>query len=274
MKVRYRDLSIEESKKIMIGLLDSFVSFCDAFNLKYSLTAGTLLGSIRHHGFIPWDDDLDVMMPRQDYNTFQRNFPKWSKNKHIKLINPKTHGFYMFFSKIIASNTVLMQNGRSERIGVWIDVFPVDFVNNSCAKDYDLMSHYANEMYYLGYSDFFITKRSNQKVHFLKRLLTNTKRLLARPIKKRIYLRKHFSFIKKNEGSKAMCFYFPHVIKIWSEISNISFDNLTDSVFEGKTYKIISNWDEYLTVHYGDYMKLPSVGERVVHSCLIRKIKK
>ena len=274
MERKYRDLSVEESKVIMIDLLDSFVSFCEAFDLKYSLTAGTLLGSIRHNGYIPWDDDLDVMMPRQDYKIFQKEFPKWSKNKNIKLIGPKTHGFYMFFSKIIASNTVLIQNGRSEKIGVWIDVFPVDYVDDSCAKDYEIMLNYAKEMYYLGYSDFFVSKKSSKNTNSLKRLLINTKRFFARPIKKRVYLKKHFSFLKNHKGTKAMCFYFPHVIKIWSKISNVSFDNLSESIFEGKTYKIIKNWDEYLTVHYGDYMKLPPVEERSVHSCLVRKIKK
>lgn len=276
MKEKYRELSLEESKTIMLKLLDCFVLFCDENELRYSLTAGTLLGAIRHKGFIPWDDDIDVMMPREDYKIFIKKYPNWVKKKKmdIRLVNSFSCGFYMFFSKIIASNTVVVQTNRTEKIGIWIDVFPVDYVTNQNYESYNDMVYYANELYYLGSTNYFVKRKEGRLFKNIPISLTNYKRACVRFFKKRYLLRKHYSFIKNHSGEKAMCFYFPKVIKIWSQISNVRFDNLIDAPFEGKYYKIINNFDEYLTVHYGDYNILPPLEERITHSCQIKRIRK
>ena len=179
----------------------------------------------------------------------------------------------MFFSKLIASETIVVQTNRTEKIGIWIDVFPVDYVIKQSFESYNNMVHYANELYYLGSSNY-LTKCKEKG--FLKSIffsLTNLKKMFVRFLKKKYYLKKHFSFLKKHNGNKGMCFYFPKVIKIWSQISNVSFDNLIEVSFEGCKYKSIKNYDEYLTIHYGDYNVLPPLNERIVHSCQTRKIK-
>lgn len=270
---KYRDLTERELKDIMMKLLDTFVGFCNCYNLRYSLSAGTLLGAIRHNGFIPWDDDLDIMMPRKDYSFFVKHFSSWVRNKKIKIITPRTSGFFMLFSKIIASDTIVVQEDRNAEIGVWIDIFPVDYVCEEPYEQYDKMIYYAKQFYYLGDRHFFVSVNNSTGIKKLIAFFTNCKRAISRFIKKRYYLNRHFSFIKKHKGNKTMCFYSPSVIKIWYEVSNVDFDKLTEHQFENNIYKIIPNWDEYLTVHYGDYMKIPPIEERTIHKCQIRKIK-
>lgn len=271
---KFRDLGLEESKKIMIYLLDVLVDFCDFYRLKYSLSAGTLLGAIRHKGFIPWDDDIDVMMPRDDYNFLLKHFKKWAKNKDAALVTPNNRGYYMLFSKLYHKKTFLVQSGRVEKIGVWIDVFPVDYVLRQPLDSYKKMALISNELYYLGYKDFLIDLKAKKGTKFIFSLLSNFRKRIIRVIKKKRLLNAHSSFIKKHKGQKSMCFYFPKVIEIWSKVSNVTFDNLVYTEFENKKYKIISNWDEYLRVHYGNYMILPPIKERVIHQCEIRKILK
>lgn len=270
---KYKDISNLESKHIMLSLLNAFDDFCNEYDLKYSLSAGTLLGAIRHKGFIPWDDDLDVMMPRGDYNYFLKHFSSWSKNKKIKLVGPRAPNFYMLFSKLIATDTIVVQSDRNIKIGVWMDVFPVDYVKNESYETYKEMMFYAKQYYYFGDRNFLLKINEQNGFKKILALFTNAKRLVVRFVKKRYYLNKHFSFIKKHKGDKSMCFYSPAVIKIWYDVSNVDFSNLLNCKFEDREYKIISNWDEYLTVHYGDYLTIPPVEERITHKCQTRKIK-
>ena len=76
-----KEITIEESKKIQLMILDSIDLFCKSNNLRYSLAYGTLIGAVRHHGFIPWDDDIDIMMPRPDYDKFLKLF----KQENLKV---------------------------------------------------------------------------------------------------------------------------------------------------------------------------------------------
>ena len=273
MKTKYKELTDLESKQIMLELLNVFDDFCTHYKLKYSLSAGTLLGAIRHKGFIPWDDDLDVMMPRQDYIFFSNHFSSWVRGDKIRVVGPKTPKFYMLFSKIIATNTIVVQSDRTIRIGVWIDVFPVDYVQKEPYDAYDEMIYYAKQFYYLGDHNFFLKIKEQKGIKKVVAFFINIKRFIARFAKKRYYLNRHFSFIKKHKGDKSMCFYSPAVIKIWYDVSNVDFSNLSNCKFEDREYKIINNWDEYLTVHYGDYLTIPPVEERATHKCQTRKIK-
>ena len=121
-----RLMSLEEHKKVQVDILVSFAKFCEENNLRYFMAYGTLLGAIRHKGFIPWDDDIDVWMPREDYNILIETFK--SKNNY-QLIDPRGKMARHPYVKIIDINTIKIEklvDYREGNLGVDIDVFPLD----------------------------------------------------------------------------------------------------------------------------------------------------
>ena len=128
------DRNFEKLKKIEIELLLSFIEITKKYNLKYFLLGGTCLGAVRHNGFIPWDDDIDVGLPREDYEVFlkvaQAELPE-----NVFLQNGNTDPEYTLnFAKLRNSDTTFMeQSFKNYKInhGVYIDVFPLDGYKNS-----------------------------------------------------------------------------------------------------------------------------------------------
>jgi len=118
--------SMEEIKKIELGGLITFHNFCMAHDLKYSIAAGTMLGAVRHRGFIPWDDDIDVFMVRKEYDKFLSLMRHGNKLDNADWVLEE--GMVYPFVKLVHKNTIAYQpNIRKEyATGVWIDVFPLD----------------------------------------------------------------------------------------------------------------------------------------------------
>lgn len=120
-----KTIDIKELKKIQLGLLNALDDYCVQNDLTYYLAYGTLIGAIRHKGYIPWDDDIDVMMPREDYNKFIANF---NNDKHASNVKAISHeidtDYYLSFAKLINKSTVMQEEVNSDyQIGVYIDVF-------------------------------------------------------------------------------------------------------------------------------------------------------
>jgi len=119
-----KEITIDEAKKLQLEILKKVSAFCDENNIRYFIYYGTYLGAIRHGGFIPWDDDIDICMPRPDYDRFMDIFKApdlavftWRKDN--KILVP--------FSKVYDTRTELHENGDfGEKYGVNIDIFPVD----------------------------------------------------------------------------------------------------------------------------------------------------
>ena len=123
-----KELTLDEMKAIELGILKKFDSICKENGLEYSLAYGTMLGAIRHKGFIPWDDDIDVFMKREDYEKllalkyddgdFEVKSYRYSKN------------YYFLYSKIVDKRTSICENWRAEKdMGLFVDIFPLDYCN-------------------------------------------------------------------------------------------------------------------------------------------------
>jgi len=121
-------LDIKEIKKIELQLLLSFHKLCMEEGLNYSITAGTLIGAVRHKGFIPWDDDIDVMMPRTDYNRFL-NYCKQHKVSFRVVSCEQNRNYGSLFAKISDKSTFIeddFTDWSKVKMGVHIDIFPID----------------------------------------------------------------------------------------------------------------------------------------------------
>lgn len=114
-------------KEILLKSLKYFDNFCNKHNLLYYAAYGTALGAIRHHGFIPWDDDIDVFMPRKDYEKLL-SLKEEIKKDHYYVFDPSDQGYYKQFAKMVDMKTSLWELKEIPfMIGVFIDIFPLDF---------------------------------------------------------------------------------------------------------------------------------------------------
>ena len=123
-----KELTIEELKAVELNILKDVAKFCEKHDIKYFLCGGTLLGAIRHKGFIPWDDDIDIAMPREDYERFFKLYNSSNTRYHADSLenNPNWH---MSFGRVGDTATVLYEHTLKEKYKeyhAFIDVFPVD----------------------------------------------------------------------------------------------------------------------------------------------------
>lgn len=254
-------MSKEELRATQIGILDFFANLCEENDINYFLTYGTLLGAIRHKGFIPWDDDIDVAMLREDYEKLILLY-RTIKDCRYRFSCVENDRSCMYpFGKIIDEETVLYEAGKEGiKIGVYIDVFvydnaPIDKVKRN--KGFDKLDFYAHLRQY---------QLPMKKVAFSpKRLCVLIFKWLIKVfLPRQFFTRKIVYSAKKyrKEDSNLVCdFTEPFYNKRWI-VDKSLFTDLIFVEFENKFYKAPRDYDKWLRIQYGDYMKIPSVEEQ------------
>ena len=260
-----KEIGIDELKKLQVEMLVLIDEFCQHNNIRYSLSSGTLIGAVRHKGYIPWDDDIDIMMPREDYDRFVSTFN--GAYGHLSLLAPEINSnYYAPYANVFDNRTLLLEGDNSHRgieIGVKIDIFPIDTVP-------DDLDAYKNEMYTAHrINAIMYDKRNKCPFEF-------TKERIKLYIKKAIYAFIPYSFLQKKIRSLAVgtggtaASYVDFVVyniyyKKLPRFSRSVMDSYIRVPFEGKEFSIVSNYDEVLKAMYGDYMQLPPLEKRVTH---------
>ena len=247
----------------MIGILDEIKAFCEVNNIPFFLTGGTLLGAIRHKGFIPWDDDIDIAMLRKDYDRFVHNFESVSGNIKI-LTRDFDKGYRYTFAKAVDDSTLVIEdNDEKFPIGVYVDVFPIDSLDNNLEKCKKLVRrhHRWQKVYQLKYLH--ISKVRNWKKNALLLLIKPFLRLLPDSfyIKRLQKLKMQF---ENNTDSK----YVANLCGAWGEkeiVSRSVFNSSVSVNFENKTYPAPIGYDELLKNLYKDYMKFPPIDKQISH---------
>ena len=248
-------LTLEECKKISLDILIDIADFCEKNNITYFLAVGTLLGAIRHKGFIPWDDDIDIMMPRPDYKRLLNEY-----DGKYKLLKPEAG--LLYYAKAYDPSTVKYEADtdykKNKPIGVDIDIFPLDGIVN----DPEVIDRIYKKECFLE----MLLRLSNQPIFLRKNPLKCVNRIIPRIIGSKNIVR----MIEKN----AQTYDYDssdHVIRMrWSP--NGFTGALPKSVFEkdygefeGHLFCIPKGYDEFLTAFFGDYMKIPPEEKRVTH---------
>lgn len=257
-----KEINIEELRSIQLSLLDSFHKWCHKNHINYSLAYGSLLGAVRHKGFIPWDDDIDVMMTREDYNRLVSIYNYEDCPAHTKVLSLETDKQYVLpFAKIIDTRTAMIENDSSNCVtGVYIDIFPYDFVPNNKIKR---MCRCSIQKTLFIFKDFKLVKIGFPRRSIFKNAALAIGKLFLLPFSVRCISK---CLEKVAVMSKESTSYICDAASFLQAIFPSSlFMEYTEIPFEGKQYRIIKNYDRYLSTIYGDYMKLPPEEKRVTH---------
>ena len=250
-----KKLELEEIKLVEFNILKKFHKICVDNDLKYMLCGGTLIGSIRHKGFIPWDDDIDVLMPRNDYDKFVKIF----KENDLKLFNIDINKqYYQPYSKLVDKNTILIEHDclKLDDYGIFIDIFPMDGIPKNQEKLYKKLSFYK----YLLFS-FYSTSSSSSKI---KTIVKKMVRLFTKIIGGNRIAKKINSIARKTSYNESE--YVGDVVAgygIREVIKKSDLGNFILGDFEGEKFYIPEGYDIFLRNIYGNYMELPPVEQRV-----------
>jgi lipopolysaccharide cholinephosphotransferase len=242
------------------AILKVLTELLEENNLRYYLVFGTLLGAVRHGGFIPWDDDIDIAMPREDYHKLI-SLPGSAFKAPFKLHEiTRMDDYYELYAKFVDTSTSIRLTERQRRMGndryLWVDIMPLDGLPNSAVKVFFLkhLSRLVRRWYKLSISD-----------HTYAR--SRLKNALIKWVGRSFSYKNIYSFLLKMLSRNS--FYRSKRVVSSTELNN-AFDVYPSDVFgepvkipcEDGMYWAPAKTREYLEIQYGDYMRLPPPDER------------
>lgn len=253
----------------LLSLFSSFIQFCDEYSLNYFCTGGTMLGAVRHHGFIPWDDDIDLFMMRKDYNKLIELKSELAK-RDIGLEGLQFEDSFAVFLKIWDMNTTLWEIDEIPHVyGVYIDIFPLDYSDDT---EEMFLKKYKNRrflfnLYQLSQITFSLKSllsRIHQKdFKFVARDILSlfVPAFLKNPIRKKYLFEDEKG--QKEDGRYLASYYGDY----WEReyFKREWFEDFKIVDFENLKVKIPVGYDGYLSQIYHDYMKLPPKEKQVSH---------
>lgn len=255
-------LQLEDIKKISLDILKRVAKICDDNGFRYVLAYGTLIGAIRHHGFIPWDDDIDIQMPRPDYDRFL-HYMDTHKNElgNLRAFN-RTNTKYYWYGITRVCNTdyeIHKNNERDCGMGVFIDVYPLDGVGIKYEDAVELLRKTGKIHFKLYWASVLKVKYSFIHPRSSLRLL------LARILGSKFFIRKIDRIIAKCDYDSSN--YLG--LAAWDASPQIYnknfFDDRIKVRFDDTEFYAPKEYDYILRMTYGDYMKLPPKSEQVAH---------
>lgn len=268
-----RKISLKEQKELSLDILVYFDSICREKGLRYFLGYGTLLGAVRHKGYIPWDDDIDVMMPRKDFEKLLKVFPEHSYYKiNYNTIDPL---YGKSFAVINDTRTIkvekLLREKCKKSICVNIDIFPLDVMPDSFEKQKQIFAAAENidrKLACLTYAygsgrTIFSTIKKNLGILFYRIGECLGLTSIRKVVNENINLMK--SYNKDNNNTIASLTYIGR-FGLTAFMPKKCFDENIQLEFEGRSFYAPKDFDEVLTHLYGDYMTLPPAEKRVQHS--------
>lgn len=258
-----KSIDVIELKKIQLDILDTVHEFCVEHNIKYSMACGTMLGAIRHKGYIPWDDDIDIYLLREEYNKLLTMFPEELNNiKLASLSRDKKWG--RAYAKAYDRRTLICDAGNPYMIGVGIDVFPIDTVpaNELEWNKYDSRRRKFQRIYELKVSMWFRKGRSLWKYFFIP-----LNKLILLPFSVRtlgMFLDRYSQKYNK-ETNSSYVFECCQGILIKRPFKRSTLEEVVETPFEDRIFMGMKNYDDYLKNAYGNYMQLPPKEKQVTH---------
>lgn len=246
--------SLRKHQLVMLDLLEEVDRICKKHNISYQLFAGTALGAVRHQGFIPWDDDLDIVMMRPEYERFMEVAPGEVKERFFVQREFMEH-WPMFFSKMRLNNTTALEkyHARDDKMhqGVYIDIFPCDNLSDNGfirkLQFYASKIIIAKSLYLRGYE-------TNSKG---KKIFMQICRVLPR---KPLHA---LCTLQKNKRTQMVHTFLGGGARYEKSVYQREwFADTKNALFEGEEYPVSAHVEKLLENLYGDYMRIPEESER------------
>ena len=268
-----KEMTTREVQLVSLEILKDVHEFCVKNGIKYSLSGGTLLGAIRHNGFIPWDDDVDIQMPRPDYDRFIHTYTSQKGYRVCSRELPEYEKKNMAYAyaRVCDMEKTFVDTGVHPWIsgdtGVWIDIFPCDGISSDSAEAKKHLNHVDKLVRHsrlLAFRDFSLRKlkREERKMsnikYFIKKLVSGIVPLST--FDKMLALKKRYDYTTSD-------YFFATTLKgfgEWQPKKNMESFELHQ--FENAEFYIMSGYDANLRSLYDDYMVIPSENKRVVHA--------
>ncbi len=252
--------NLNEIKKIELGVLLEIHKFCSENNLQYFLACGTLIGAVRHGGFIPWDDDIDIMMKRDDYEFFIHHFGNETYGVNSCTTNKK---FYWSYAKAFDKRTLKIENNLSYKLkqGVDVDIF----VLNDC-NDVDFAKRKEKKRKKIQFW-WSLSIRNYSKNKSFKSFVTNVLHFFLKPYANHFAKRMN-ALTMKDIKSTSQCKQYQSFSLVGNRIYLYKKEWFSKQIlhkFEEYEFYIPLGYDYILREEFGDYMKLPPIEQRVTH---------
>ena len=266
-------LSDEKLRQLQLTELEAlkfFDGFCRTHDLTYYLCGGCLIGAVRHKGFIPWDDDTDVLMPRPDYEKFIELYRKEKPSERFVLVNDdETHFSGNIFATICDTNHTMVKDYQADMDtphGIPLDIFPIDgLAYGKCAR-------YIQYLWVMIYSLFrsqTVPKNHGGLLGFGSKVLLGIFRKPKTRYRIWKYAEKRMTRYSFDESAYVaeFCAGFYFMKKVYPRSI---YDGTVELLFEGEKFFAMKNYDEYLKIPFGNYMELPPEEERLPHHDIVK----
>lgn len=262
-------LSIKETQQISLEILNVIAQICEQQDLRYYLVYGTLIGAVRHHGFIPWDDDVDIMMPRPDHDKLMEYLDEHiGEYPHLKVFNRKTCPEYPYMITRISDDRyeIRMENEKPYGMGVFLDIYPYDGLGNSKkeALRFGMKGDRLSSLCYQATRDHFAIETTSSPIRKAVKLPVY---MLCRMCGKERFQ----DALEKLAGAKDydLSSFVGCVIWLSGGIKDMYlrkwFDEFVYMPFEQYRFRVPAAYDKVLRHTYGDYMQLPPEEDRKGH---------
>ena len=266
-----KELTIKETQQISLEILHTVAEICEEQQIRYALIYGTLIGAVRHHGYIPWDDDVDIMMPRPDYERFLEYMKQHVSNyPNLRVFNREECPEYPYMITRISDDRyrIRMENEKPFGMGVFIDIYPYDGLGMTKkeAVSYGLKGDRLSSLCYQATRQHFAFETTKSR---LRKVIKYPIYLVSRLIGKDFFQNKlqKLAAVKNYDSSE----YVGCVVWLcWGEkdiFPRSWFDETIRMPFDKYEFRVPKEYDRVLRHEYGDYMQLPPEEDRVGHHC-------
>lgn len=262
-----------EVKKIELEILGEFMRVCDELNLRWYAGYGTALGAIRHKGFIPWDDDVDIVMPREDYEIFCEKAQELLPENYFVQTLKSEKEYYLPYAKLRRSDTTFWEKGTlydEINHGIYVDIFPMDgYPTNFLAEKIFMLKR-------IVYNNFLYQSGNCKELNGYRRALVLLYKIFRGKLTRKEAAYKKEKLVKKTSYDKSelvscMVEDFPKAEAVLEDV----YGEGREVEFENIRIRVPAKCEVYLEKLYGDYMQFPPEEQRVpIHTCVLIDAKK